>query len=198
MKHCGHCGSGIGLLRKDARFCSTKCRVAAHRAAKRAIPSELAERPRWVRWKPLERRGKATKVPMTTAGRNASSTDPATWTTHAAATASAVGAGLGFVLNGDGIGVIDLDKCIDGDKVADWAKPIIEANAGTFMEVSVSGSGVHIWGMLPAGKGQKIRDGRNIEIYSTGRYIALGEPMKGTTAELRPLVLPQSSDTQRS
>lgn len=189
-RHCGHCGAGIGLLRKDARYCSTRCRVAAHRATKRTLPAALLARPRWVRWAPEPRNGKTTKAPRTIQGGYASSTDAKTWTDYATAAGSAFGVGLGFVLNGDGIGVIDLDHCIERGAIADWASSIIEANAGTFMEISTSGTGVHIWGMLPDGKGQVIRDGRNIEIYSTGRYIALGEPMKGTPADLRPLVLP--------
>lgn len=100
-----------------------------------------------------------------------------------------MGAGLGFVLNGDGIGVIDLDHAIVDGVILSWAAEVLAANPGTFTEVSQSGEGLHVWGLLAAGAGRKIRDDRNIEIYSTGRYIALGTPMAGTTADLLPLNL---------
>ena len=63
-----------------------------------------------------------------------------------------------------------------------WAQQIIDANAGTFMETSLSGTGIHIWGLLDSRPGRVIRDGRNIEIYTAGRYMALGTPLPGSGA----------------
>lgn len=131
------------------------------------------------------------KVPLAVGGGNASSTDPSTWSTYTEALASSRGVGIGFVLAGDGIGVIDLDHCITDGVVAPWARSVVDANRGTFMETSRSGTGIHIWGLLEPRPGRKIRDGeRNIEVYSTGRYIALHEPLAGSSRELLPLVLP--------
>lgn len=178
------------LARADARFCSGACRVAAHRAAKSArFPAEMTARDRWMRYR-LQRRGaKITKVPTTTAGRNASSTDPSTWTTFADAKASKVGAGLGFAL-GDGIGCIDLDDCIDEHgNVADWARRIIDLAPRTFMEVSQSGRGIHIFGLLPERGGRNLRSqGVTVEVYSTGRFIAVtGRRFERTPLELSDL-----------
>lgn len=176
-------------VRSDARYCSTRCRVAGNRKL-RKLPSEMTSRARFVRWKLAMRRGKETKVPLTVAGRAASSTDPATWATFKAAAASSAGRGLGFVL-GDGIGCIDLDHCIVDGAVADWAQEVLDANPASFVEVSQSGTGLHVFGFLEEGPGRKIRDGRDIEIYSVGRYIALtGERFGSAPSKLEPLVLP--------
>ena len=182
---CDYCGNPINTLRADARFCTTKCRVYAARNAQKApvLPIEIIEKARFLRFS-------RTKEPYAVSGRRGSSINPATWSTHSGARASEVGVGIGFVLNGDGIGVIDLDHCIDNGVVAPWAQEIIDANAGTFIEISISGTGIHIWGLLESRPGRLVRDGRNIEVYTTGRYMALGTPFQGSSAALLPLKLP--------
>jgi primase-polymerase (primpol)-like protein len=155
-------------MRAGARFCSSNCRLKAHRRAKSAgdLPAEMKTRARFVRFT-------STKRPITATGRSASSTNADTWSTHAAAAASTEGEGVGFVL-GDGIGCIDLDHCIQDGTTADWAQQVIDANPGTYIEVSRSGEGIHIFGRLDEGPGRNFRDGeRAIEVYSVGRYIAL-------------------------
>lgn len=132
----------------------------------------------------------ARKVPRTVSGFSASSTDPATWASFGAARASSVGEGIGFVL-GEGIGCIDLDHAIVDGVVADWAQLVLDANPDTYIEVSRSGEGLHIFGLLNEGPGRKIRDGRNIEVYSVGRYIALtGTRYAAAPAKLAPLSVP--------
>lgn len=169
---CEHCGgelrrAGVG---RPQQFCSTRCRVASHRA-RHAVPAELRRGKRWVR-------RAEDKVPLCAdTGRAASSTDPATWTTHTVAAASPHGTGLGYVLaDGDGIVVLDLDHCLDGEQLAPWAARILAACPPTFTEVSPSGTGLHIWGRGRLERGRRIRrdDGAAIEAYSSGRYIALG------------------------
>ncbi|MFS0718852.1 bifunctional DNA primase/polymerase [Arthrobacter sp. 1P04PC] len=127
----------------------------------------MTGRTRWVR-------RTSTKRPVTIAGKPASATDPSTWASYADAKASSAGVGLGFVL-GDGIGCIDLDHCLDGGVLADWAAEYIRtfSEAVIFAEVSQSGEGVHLFIEAPEGPGRKIRDGRNIERYTSGRYIAV-------------------------
>lgn len=168
---CEHCGTSINLLRAGARFCSTKCRVYASR--KPRLPREMTDSPRWMRWKPTRRGDKITKRPVTVDGKSASSTDLATWSTFAAANASKVGAGLGFAL-GEGVGCIDLDHCFKDGELLPWAQSVIDRCPETFMEVSQSGEGLHIFGYLPEGAGRNMRKGEaNIEFYSVGRYIAV-------------------------
>ena len=162
---CEVCGEPLRLYRSQARTCSVRCRKRLSRM--KAFPDAMTERPRWVR-------RTSAKRPITTSWQPASSTDPSTWTTYAAAKSSSAGAGLGFVL-GDGIGCWDLDHCITDGVLAPWAREFI-AGFGfpLLVEVSQSGEGVHVFVEAPEGPGRVIRDGeRCIEFYSTGRYIAV-------------------------
>ena len=178
QRTCEYCGSGINLLRAGARFCSAKHRVYA--ARKPVIPAEMIAERRWVR-----RNNR--KMPLTLAGRNASSTNPDTWAEYAAARRSHVGVGMGFVL-GEGIGCIDLDHCFEDGKLAGWAQEIVDACPETYMEVSPSGDGLHIFGLLAEGAGRKMRDGaRNVEFYSVGRYITVTGARFGGSSRLADL-----------
>lgn len=176
---CEYCGASLKLLRAGARFCSTKHRVYASR--KPRFPVEMTGKDRWVR-------RTSSKRPITAAGKSASSTDAGTWDSFAAASASTKGAGLGFVL-GAGIGCIDLDHCFDGGNLLPWAQAIVDRCPETFMEVSQSGEGLHIFGLLPEGGGRNIRSGdSNVEFYSVGRYMAVtGERFNGSPSKLADL-----------
>jgi primase-polymerase (primpol)-like protein len=184
---CEHCGEALrraGLGRPQT-YCSPRCRTAAYRARRTegTIPAEMRARDRWVR-------RSRSKAPLRAdTGQGASVTDPADWTTHRAAAASPHGAGLGFVLDGDGLVCIDLDHCLDGDQIADWAAAILQDCPPTYTEISPSGTGLHLWGLGHLDHGRRIRrpDGAAIEIYGTGRYIALGYRHQDAPAELADL-----------
>jgi primase-polymerase (primpol)-like protein len=168
--------AGVG---RPQRYCSTRCRVAAHRErrAMGAVPAEMRSADRWVR------RGPG-KVPLQPDGRPASVTDPATWSPHRVA---AVRGELGFVLDGDGIVCLDLDHCLDAHgELAPWARRIVQACPSTYVEVSPSGTGLHIFGYGDVARGRRIRrGGEAIEVYGTGRYIAVtGQPYQDAPAEL--------------
>jgi primase-polymerase (primpol)-like protein len=149
------------------RFCSTRCRVASHRAKQRP-PAELTASRRWVRHS-------ETKVPLTTTGAPASSTDPATWSSYTDASRSKAGTGVGCVLNGDGVVCIDLDHCLSADgRLTAWAADILARTPRTWIEISPSGTGLHIWGRADVPSGRRLRaDGRHIEFYGSGRYITV-------------------------
>jgi primase-polymerase (primpol)-like protein len=119
-----------------------------------------------------------TKVPLTAdTGEAASSTDPATWTNHRSAARSRHGVGLGFVLaSEDGIVCLDLDHCVQDGQIAEWAQAVVDACPPTYVEVSPSGTGLHIFGRGRLPRGRRIRrsGGVCIEAYSSGRYIAMG------------------------
>lgn len=169
------------IKRRHAATCSTRCRVARHRA--RSLPAELTRRDRWVR-------RSVTKTPLRVDGRGpASSTDSSTWSSYKQARRSPVGVGLGYVLTTqDGIVCIDLDHCISDGVVAGWAQAILEMAGATYVEVSLSGTGLHIWGRGKVSTGRVIRDGeRAIEVYGTGRYIAMGQRHGNTPARLADL-----------
>lgn len=117
------------------------------------------------------------KVPLTVAGRPASSTDPRSWSSYRDAQVSTVGAGAGFVLaEGDGLVCVDLDHALDErGRPVPWAARILEAMPSTFVEVSRSGRGLHVFGRASSRPGRKVRraDGTQVEWYTRGRYIAV-------------------------
>ena len=173
---CEKCGEPLAILaRRHARFCSGRCRAAASRARRREpIPAELRTRGRWVCHT-------TRKVPIRPSGRPASSTDPATWVTYDVAR-KANRPGVGFVLNGDGIVCIDLDHCLDGGVLTDWARRILERTPATYVEVSPSGTGLHIWGHGTVIRGRRTPTG---EVYGTGRYITVtGKPFRSAPSTL--------------
>lgn len=124
-------------------------------------------------------------MPLTPAGSAASSINPITWSTYDEAIASDVGAGLGFVLNGDGIVCLDLDHCFDGDTLTADAAALVAKCRGTYIERSPSGDGLHIWGRarLPY-RGRKIGA---VEVYGDARYITITGDAIGTSRRLAPI-----------
>ena len=175
------------LARRTARYCSGRCRVAAYRARRRAeaerLPAEMRAASRWVR---RTRR----KVPLTTGGRAASSTDPATWCSYRDAVRSRAGDGLGFVLSrDDDIVCIDLDHALDdAGRPLPWAAAILARCRGTWVEVSASGRGLHVFGRARFTGGR--RRG-HVEVYGDGRYIAVtgrtfgsAQPVLGDVSDL--------------
>lgn len=167
-RRCEHCDEHLGARHShNARFCSGRCRTAAHRAA-RTVPKELTDRDRWVR-------RSARKVPLTVQGRAASSTDSSTWSTYRKAARSTAGAGLGFVLDGDGIVCVDLDHALDEQGQAlPWAQRILDLAPDCWVEVSVSERGLHVWGRGRLARGRRlVVDGGSVEVYGDGRFIAV-------------------------
>ena len=174
----------MGGRGRPQRYCTTACKQAAYRA--RTLPPELTSRARWVRWKPVRRKDRVTKMPVTVAGRSASSTDVATWSTYVVARKSTAGVGLGFVL-GDGIGCIDLDHVLDkAGNLDPVAAALIAEWPATYTEVSPSGDGLHLWFLMDEAPGtvRKV-DGVSVETCSAGRYITVtGKRWPGTPASL--------------
>ncbi|WP_406345530.1 bifunctional DNA primase/polymerase [Streptomyces sp. NBC_00648] len=180
---CSQCSAPMPITaRSHAETCSPRCRKARSRAQQ--LPVELTSRDRWVRYT-------AKKMPLTVSGRAASSTDPATWSSYTAVKASTAGVGAGFVLAaGDGLACIDLDHALDASgRPEPWAQRILDTLPPTFIEISLSGRGLHVFGLAPAGPGRKIRRGETaVEIYTRGRFIAVtGNRFAGAPARLADL-----------
>jgi primase-polymerase (primpol)-like protein len=182
--------------RSDAKYCDGACRVAALRdrrknktkapaekpvLAARDIPDALpelrdvtAEYP--VRLQRLARwvRRSAKKVPLTVAGAPASSTDPSTWTTFQDAADASSGTGLGFVLDGDGIGCIDLDHCLVDGELTPAAERVLSSLPPTYIEVSMSGDGLHIFGTGVYVSSRKLkRPDLQGEVIGARKYVAV-------------------------
>ena len=130
------------------------------------MPTQMRELNRWVnhdeKKRPLD--------PNTLYG--ASVTDPNTWASYAKANANHKS--LGYVLGG-GIGCIDLDHCIHPDgTLTPAAQEIVDYYPENWIEISPSGTGLHIWGTAVEQKGfKRTWRGQTVEFYSQGRYITI-------------------------
>jgi putative DNA primase/helicase len=147
------------------------------------IPDQLTERRQWVCWRLEMRDGAPTKVPYTPgAERRASSIDLMTWSTFDEAVAAYEGGGydgVGFVFSsGDRFVGIDLDNCRDQEtgEIAPWAQRIIGRVEEGYIEISPSGTGIHIIveGRLHGGRTQKkIKPKGKVEMYSRERFFTI-------------------------
>lgn len=90
---------------------------------------------------------------------------------------------LGFVMKKeDGIVCIDLDDCYEDGNLKPFHKKIIEMFEGTYMELSQSGNGIHIFMKGSVPYNLNIRR-LGIEVYADNHYIALtGNSMAGPFA----------------
>lgn len=154
--------------------------------------AELAGWPHWVMWRTIERDGKSTKVPFTPGGKPASSTDPETWSSHAACVKALERGrfdGIGYVFAPDDeyFGV-DLDHCVVNDTVHPAAMDIV-GRLGSYTEFSPSGEGLHTIGR-GAVNGKRNRTKKtpwehDFEVYDRGRFFTVtGRQMFGSPATI--------------
>ena len=166
---CVQCGSvfhAVGKRGRTPTYCSAACRQRAYRARKAAaprFPEELREEQRWVR--------ADHKRPIRVNGSAASSVNPSTWSLYSDVL-SGPGDGYGVMLGG-GYACIDLDDCFDErGKPTGIAAAVLRKNPKAFVERSMSGRGLHVFGLLPEAVGIR-RDG--MEVYSMARFIRVTE-----------------------
>jgi len=82
--------------------------------------------------------------------------------------------GIGFVLSsGDPFCGIDLDSCRDSEtgEIEEWVQKIIDGFAGAYIDVSPSGTGLHI-----ITRGELDGDGKNtktVEMYDMKRFFTV-------------------------
>lgn len=183
---CAECRAELhAFTRRDAIFCSTRCRVQSHR---KPFPQELTDRRRWIRYSRF-------KIPLTIWNDYAKVNDAKTWASYDHASQSKAGVGLGFVFNGDGIIGIDLDNAFEDGQLKDWAQAIVNVFADTYTELSPSGNGIHIIAKanLFSGRRFQMADG-GIEIYATGRYFTMtGKRFNRSPKKLKKFDDPVSS-----
>jgi hypothetical protein len=157
----------------------------------------------WVVWKRVWRGDEATKPPFTLDWRNASTTNPATWTSFEAARRAVPTTGhergVGFVFASDDPFVgIDLDGCRNPQtgEIAEWAQVLIDS-VDSYTEISPSQTGVKIVaeGSLPqAGRKTELADVERcsfkrpaIEMYASSRYFTVtGQHVQGTPETIEP------------
>ena len=127
---------------------------------------------------PSARPGKTDKIPTDyRTGLPCNAQDPQFWTDYD--TAFAVSRGhVGFVLTEqDPFWCLDIDECLLPTGWSPLALELVGMLPGAAVEVSLSGRGLHVFGVgtIPrhACKGPV---GSGLELYHTGRFVALGHP----------------------
>lgn len=145
------------------------------------IPEELKARRQWLCWRLEERDEKLTKVPYVAGtARRASATDLTTWRTFSEALAAYEAqeppcSGVGFVFcSGDPYVGIDVDDCRDpetGEITDEKAQEIIDSVREGYVEVSPSGTGIHIIVEGTVRRGG-MRRGK-VEMYSRDRFFTI-------------------------
>jgi len=153
------------------------------------FPKDLCTLRQWICWRlePDETSGKDNKTPYCPLnGKKASSTNPETWTdceTALAAKEQYLYTGVGFVFVKDGgIVGIDIDHCLDPatGEPNQIAADILAMLPPTYIEISPSGTGLHIFlrGEMPEGGCKNTKTG--VEMYGHSRYFTMtGNPYKG-------------------
>lgn len=151
-----------------------------------AYPSELKKYDQWVLWKLEEHaEGNPKKVPYSTSGYKASSTNPETWSSFDEVSDTYRNSaddysGIGFVFTKE-----DPYLCVDYDHVID-SMGIIDPEISeeikiynSYSEISQSGTGIHAI-MIGTTPGSRKR-GNGREMYDDGQFIAItGNHLKST------------------
>lgn len=136
------------------------------------LPEEMKILKRFVGWRKEELEGKVAKLLFSLIDGKASNWNkPDRWLNFEEAKYE--NSPLGFVLvEEDKIVCIDLDKAIIDDKLSPMAEEVVKDFVGSYMEISQSGKGLHIFA-----RGNLENDlnlsSKGIEIYKNNRYIAL-------------------------
>ncbi len=144
------------------------------------VPQDLKAIDRWLCWRLVERKkvngaSDWAKVPCTSTGRPASSTNPATWCSFdEAANAWVLGDfdGIGLVL-GDDVQGIDLDDCRDPatGELTELARQTL-ARIDGYAEVSPSGTGIKIFTRINLTTSAANHD-KGVEVYCRARYFTV-------------------------
>ena len=142
------------------------------------FPPELRSMNNWFLWRIEEQNGRKTKVPYSANyDGHASSTNPETWSSFDRAwnklqSQSDKYGGVGIAIS-DGLIFIDIDHCIDeAGHINEVASEIIALFPDQFIEISQSGSGIHI-----ITKGTITRNFKNtktdVEMYASKRFVSM-------------------------
>ena len=152
-------------------------------ALRAAVPDEMKERPNWVvvkTWWNAEK-GKYNKRPVncnSDNGEYAESDNPETWTTFDNALKylkEKGGTTVAYALDGkDNISCIDLDRCYDENgQPSALAKEILSKCGKTYVEKSVSGNGLHIFGKTGGMDIRSFSKDGDLEFYQKEHFIAM-------------------------
>ena len=153
------------------------------KALRAAVPDEMKARPNWVvvkTWWNAEK-GKYNKRPVncnSDKGEYAESDNPETWTTFDNALKylkEKGGTTVAYALDGkDNVSCIDLDHCYDENgQSSALAKEVLSKCGKTYVEKSVSGNGLHIFGKTGGMDIRTFSKDGDLEFYQKEHFIAM-------------------------
>ena len=153
------------------------------KALRAAVPDEMKKRPNWVvvkTWWNADK-GKYNKRPVncnSDKGEYAESDNPETWTTFDNALKylkEKGGTTVAYALDGkDNISCIDLDRCYDENgQPSALAKEVFSKCGKTYVEKSVSGNGLHIFGKTSGMDIRSFSKDGDLEFYQKEHFIAM-------------------------
>ena len=143
------------------------------------FPRDLTALQQWVCWRlEPDPKGRDAKVPYNAkSGQKASTTNPESWTSLELAQEALrqyMYNGLGFVFTKQaGIVGVDIDHCIVDGALNETAAAILEKLPPTYIEISPSGTGLHIFlrGAMPGSGSKNSKSG--VEMYAHSRYFTM-------------------------
>ena len=146
-----------------------------------ALPDEMRNMANWVVVRTRENNdtGRLEKFLIDVhTGKFAESDNPKTWTDFDSACKYAKehgGVALAYALDGkDGIACIDLDKCIGEDgKRTPLAEEVLSKCGKTYIEHSLSGKGLHVFGKTKGADLRSFSKDGDMEYYQGGQFIAM-------------------------
>lgn len=146
-----------------------------------SLPDEMRNKSNWVVVRTRENNdtGRLDKFLIDVhTGKFAESDNPKTWTDFDSACKYAKehgGVALAYALDGkDGIACIDLDKCIGEDgKRTPLAEEVLSKCGKTYIEHSLSGKGLHIFGKTKGADLRSFSKDGDMEYYQGGQFIAM-------------------------
>ena len=151
------------------------------RNLRESLPDEMKNKPNWVvvRTRENKETGRLDKFLIDVhTGKFAESDNPKTWTDFEAACKYAKehgGVALAYALDGtDGIACIDLDHCIGEDgKRSALADEVLAKCGKTYVEHSVSGRGIHVFGKTKGADLRSFSKDGDMEYYQDRHFITM-------------------------
>lgn len=137
-----------------------------------SIPRELQERPYWACWhttkKPLQAKTGLPSARVNVVG------DWVDFDSAKVAFFSQSAWGMGTLLNGDGLAVVDIDGCIHDGKIEPLAIAVLRDLGVGFVEISPSGTGLHGWGFASGSFRTRLKvRGLEVEFFSHSRFMTV-------------------------
>jgi hypothetical protein len=159
MVDCGSHRNPPPTFRGGAVNASNTKKPITHQGNLAKLPRALApfiERPQWAVWRWTQKPDGTWQKPPFQAlrpDRNASTSDPSTWTDYEAALDAVEtkrADGITYMLTqADSLAAIDIDNCRDVSthSIDVWAQNFLDTGRNSYSEVTPSGAGCRIWGL---------------------------------------------------